>query len=360
MIPLMTPYITPSMRAAVQRTLESRWIGQGPGVEAFERAFSAMHWGVDAVAVGSGTDALHLAYVLAGIKPGDEVVVPLFTCTATSIPLLHMGAKLRFYDVALGSLNGSAETIFAAMTPQTKAVVVVHYGGAVVDAIDRVAKSCAAYGRVLIEDCAQAIGAPKAKRPAGFFGHYSCFSFQAVKHVTTGDGGMLLCHINTVEKAKRLRWFGIDRAAKLANHWANDITELGYKYQMTDIGAAMGIESLKVLPEQIAFRRAMRAQYAIGLPPDVRLIDTDQESACWLCTVAVKRDREGLIRKLAERGIESGLVHYRNDRYTIFAESRGEFPNMDAMDARYLVLPLHMGMTLEDVDTVCEVIREGW
>lgn len=373
-IVLMQPYVTDAMRAAVADTLQTRWIGEGPKVVDFQNDF-ARFMGQNVgehnrcIAVSSGTASLHLAYLLAGIKPGDEVVAPLFTCSATNTPLLQIGARIKFCDVAPDSLNVGLGQIYGAITEKTKAVVLVHYGGAPVRHTAAIQALCKQRGIVLIEDCAQAIGAiakglgaSAPAIPCGTAGDFGCFSFQAVKHVTTGDGGMLVVRDpEIVETAKRLRWFGIDRAAKLENRWANDITELGYKYQMTDIAASMGIESLKVLPWQLETRRMMTVAYHHSLHgvPGIEVLDYEPRGAAWLCTVAVER-REDLIRKLKEHGIESGQVHYRNDRYSIFKGSRGNFPNMDAIDSKYLVLPLHMGMDLEDVERVCGVIKEGW
>jgi perosamine synthetase len=352
-IPLMHPYIPPAAKAAVAGVLDTRWIGQGPKVDEFERRFTQMV-GYASVAVGSCTDALHLAYILSDIGPGDEVIAPLFTCTATNIPLLYMGTKIRFADVAPGSLNVDPVAVARMVNERTKAIVVVHYGGQRVKTAGLVG-----FGPKVvpvIEDCAQSLG---GETPLGDF---ACYSFQAVKHVTTGDGGMLtMLDESLLEKAKRIRWFGIDRQAKLAGKWANDITEVGYKYQMTDIGAAMGLAGLDSLEAQIGYRRSLRTAYALGLDgvDGIALLDTDPKSACWLCTVLADR-RDHLRRKLTEHGIESGQVHYRNDRYSIFAGSRGEFPNMDAVDSRYLCLPLHMEMSIEDVERICAVVRSGW
>jgi dTDP-4-amino-4,6-dideoxygalactose transaminase len=350
-INLMQPYVTDAMRASVQQTMLTRFVGQGPRVDEFERLFSERFAppGYTAIATGSCTDALHLAYLLAGIKAGDDVIAPLFTCTATNIPLLWIGAKIRFCDVEAGGLNMSDDHAreLCKQYPEAKTVV-VNYGG----------KPCAVDAD--IDDCAQSLGFQR-----GQLGHadYECYSFQAVKHITTGDGGMLVLPEEQADKARRMRWFGIDRKAKLNGTWANNITEVGYKYQMTDIAAAMGIAGLETLDDQIKCRRLFRYLYERGLcvTDGIRVIDDDPDSACWLMTVLVDR-REDLKRKLAERGIESDQVHYRNDRYAIFAEHvKGcRFPNMDAIQDKYLVLPLHMGMDAEDVDRICSVIREGW
>lgn len=355
-IPLMVPHVPGRAVDAVCQVLRTRWIGQGPRVEEFERKFEAeITPGKSCVAVGSGTDALHLAYLLAGIKPNDEVIAPLFTCTATNIPLLYCGAKIKFCDVAPDSLNMDPEHLRSLVSEKTKAIVVVHYGGAPVSKV--IYDVAAQYHIPVIEDCAQALGADGIAQS-----EFACFSFQAVKHVTTGDGGMLVVPDYLKGEAKRRRWFGIDREAKLNGVWENDITEIGYKYQMTDISAAMGVEGLNCLDDQISYRRALRKAYAIYLRDidGIHLLDKDQNSACWLCTVSVERGRVDLRRKLIERGIESDMVHYRNDRYGIFNEFRGVFPNMDAIDDKYLVLPMHMGMDQSDVHRVCEVIRSGW
>jgi len=360
-IPLMMPYVPETAIEAVTEVLKTRWIGQGPKTKEFEDLFTG-YIGSPSVAVGSCTDALHLAYILAGIGPGDEVIAPLFTCTATNIPLLYQGATIKFADVAPGSLNVSVDTVKGLINHKTKAIVIVHYGGMPVKELSYLRVLCRERGIVLIEDCAQALGGTYKGMPLGRYGDFSCFSFQAVKHIGTGDGGMLVVRDPAlVEKAKRIRWFGIDRAAKLEGTWANDITEVGYKYQMNDITAAMGIVGMSRLSLQIAHRRALRGVYVQRLSnvDGISLIDTDRDSACWLCTVLVE-GREDLKRKLIEAGIESDQVHYRNDRYSIFASSRGTFPNIDAVDSKYLVLPLHMGMGVGDVDYICSVIRSGW
>lgn len=374
-IVLMRPYIPPGTAEAVTAVLNSRWIGQGPRVEDFENAFGA-RLGREAVAVGSGTDALHLAYILAGIKEGTEVVVPLFTCTATTIPLLYQKARIRFADVMPGSLNSGYPEIVKACTKKTKAVVVVHYGGEEIWGLPLLRKWCVERGIWLIEDCAQCF--PSKLFRMGMSGDFAAWSFQAVKHITTGDGGMLtMDHDGSrsprsdseLATARRLRWFGIDRVAKLKGVWENDIREIGYKYQMTDIAAAMGLCGLDHAEVQFDLRRQLATRYYYRLKDvnGIQVVSTVGSGAqaagsChWLMTVQVDR-REDLMAKLADNGIESGLCHYRNDRYTIFAEFEGKkrFPNMDAIDARYLVLPLHSGMELSDVDRICDVIRKGW
>jgi dTDP-4-amino-4,6-dideoxygalactose transaminase len=169
-----------------------------------------------------------------------------------------------------------------------------------------------------------------------------------------------------VDKAERIRWFGIDRNSKQAGIWENDITEVGYKYQMTDIAAAMGLASLSEFDNQSKLRKELYEAYESELSSCDRLkivggSFSDREHAAWLFTVLVE-DRYKLQQKLRDNGIESNQVHFRNDRYSIFREfTKGKvFPNMDKVEDNYLVLPLHVRMTLEDVKRVCDVIKLGW
>ena len=193
------------------------------------------------------------------------------------------------------------------------------------------------------------------------------FSFQAIKHITTGVGGMLILNNKDLEDlAVRVRWFGIDRKSKQAGIWENDISEIGYKYQMTDIAAAMGIASLIEFDANSELRKILFHTYENELSDCARLKIVgsgfkDREHAAWLFTVIVE-ERFSLQKKLRKNGIESNQVHFRNDRYSIFKEfTAGKFfPNMDKIEEDYLVLPLHTKMTEKDVRRVCSVIKSGW
>ncbi len=362
---LFHPHVSDLARQRVLAQLGTRWIGQGPAVEAFEARFSEMFCeGLCTGAVGSGTDALHLAYLLAGVERGDEVITPLFTCTATNIPLLYIGAKPVFADVQPDTLNIDPDHVRKLVTKRTKAIVCVHYGGLPCD-MDELRAIADEAGVPIIEDAAHALGATYKGRSIGSISEFTMFSFQAIKHITTGDGGMLAMYDpGLLPKMKRLRWFGIDREGKQQGTWDNDIWEIGYKYQMTDIAAALGLAALEEWEGVWQHRRKLLAIYERGLSgaSGIRLIGagyTDRVHAAWLCTV-LAQDRVGLQRRLREFGIESNQVHYRNDRYTLFRDSRGSFPHMDAIEDDYLVLPLHTRMTEEDAERVVSVIRAGW
>jgi perosamine synthetase len=364
-IVLFHPNVSDRARQYVNETLQTRWIGQGPNVEKFENIFAAKFgFGRSAIAVGSGTDALHLAYMLNGLKAGDEVIAPVFTCTATNLPLLYMGVKIRFADIEKDTLNISCESVERLINEKTKAIVCVHYGGLPCD-LTGLSKLSNTYNIPVIEDAAQALGAKYDGKPIGSISNYTVFSFQAVKHITTGDGGMLMIQNDNlnIDKAKRLRWFGIDRSAKQMGVWENDIKEIGYKYQMNDIAAAMGLAGLEDFDDVLNHRQILLSKYIKNLEgsPDITVIGNKKsglENAAWLCTVLVS-DRTNLIKKLRSHRIESAQVHYRNDKYTVFNDS-SIYPNMDQIEPKYLVLPLHPRMDTGDVDRICEVIKGGW
>ena len=362
---LFHPYVPQEAAQKVSEVLSTRWIGQGPLVDKFEAEFEEIIGVGKSLAVGSGTDALHLAYLLAGVEPGDEVICPVFTCTATNLPLLYIGATPVFADIDPKTMNISPSSIRELITEKTKAIVTVDYGGLPCDyaEINEIARE---FGLKVIDDAAHAIGAEYRGTSIGAVADFTTYSFQAIKHITTGDGGML--HVRDpelAEKGRRLRWFGIDRKAKFSGIWANDITEIGYKYQMTDIGAAMGIAGLAHLPLVLSHRRELLKAYEEGLKNVQGLYNVGSDSqndrlhSAWLHTILID-DREGLQKKLASHGVESGQVHYRNDMYSIFGKRRNYLQNMDAIESRYLVLPLHMKVGIKEVEKICGIIKAGW
>jgi len=364
-IVLFHPHVSESSINHVQQAMRTRWIGQGPKVDEFEQKFGTKFGGGrTAIAVGSGTDALHLSYILAGIEADDEVITPVFTCAATNIPLLYQKAEIKFADVQPGTLNIDPSHVKELISDKTKAIVCVHYGGLPCD-MNELSEIAAERGIPIIEDAAHALGGTYNGKQVGSISDFSMFSFQAIKQLTTGDGGMLILKDDSMaEKARRIRWFGIDRVAKQMGNWDNDITEVGYKYQMNDIAAAMGLSALAEFDDILALRQKLFKRYSEKLQgiSGLQIVGdsyTDREHAAWIFTV-IAEDRLGLQTKLRSHNIESNQVHYRNDRYSIFGGRRSNLPNMDAVEKKYLVLPLHTKINIEQVDKICDVIRSGW
>lgn len=367
-IVLFHPYLPVAARDRARKQMDTRWLGQGPLVDEFEVEFEKqISNGHKAIAVNSGTSALHLAYILAGIKDGDEVIGPVFTCSASYAGLLYQRAKVVFADVNKDNLNinpDHVEELLKARGGRVKAIIAVDYAGNPCN-YDRLLEICKKWNIPLIEDAAQSIGAKYNGKRIGAVAPYTAFSFQAIKSLTTSDGGMLTIEDPMLEeKAKRIRWFGIDRKAKFEDRWKKDIFETGYKYQMTDIEAAMGLEGLKELNSIVAHSKELFAAYRVGLEGvrGIKMLYKTEEGAepsYWICTVEVDK-REELKKKLAEHNIESNEVHFRCDRYTVYGGRVYNCTNMDYLEDRYLVLPMHQLMTIEDVRYICDVIRKGW
>ena len=294
---LFYPYIPKKSIKILEKRLSTRWIGQGPMVDKFEKKFSKIFLnGKECVSTGSGTDALHLAYLLAGIKKNDEVITPVFTCTATNIPLLYVGAKIKFADIDPKTMNISIDSLKKLISKKTKAVVCVHYGGIPCE-MNEIRKLAKKYNVKVIEDAAQALGGKYEKKYIGTLSDFTIFSFQAIKHITTGDGGML-CVKNSklIEAAKRIRWFGIDRKKKQLGIWKNDIKEVGYKYQLTDLGASIGYQSLMDFKNIISHRLKIYNIYLKNLSKNSKITcihDYDKKKKCaaWLFTILTKKKR---------------------------------------------------------------------
>jgi len=357
------PHIPKNYLSAMKRVFSTRWVGQGPLVDRLEKIFSKKFAdNQPSVAVGSGTDALHLAYILAGIKKNDEVICPVFTCTATNIPLLYIGAKIKFADVDPKTLNIDIESVKKLVTKKTKAIVFVNYGGLPCN-LDALKKISTKYKVKLIQDAAQSLGALYKKKPIARYADFTIFSFQAIKQITSGDGGMLIFKDKKIiKKACRIRWFGIDRLAKQGGTWENDIKEVGYKYQMTDIGASLLLESIKEFQQIWSHRRKIYNTYKqnLKLNKKIHIVDEkgDFKHSNWLFTIIVDK-KDYLQKRLRSQLIESNQVHFRNDKYSIFKKfiKNKTFKNMDEIENKYLVLPIHTKMKISDAKRISMLIN---
>lgn len=358
-IPIAYPTVLKTQRKAVQKTLETRWIGQGPQVDAFEAEIGAY---LDipkqqVVTVNSGTSALELAYHLLNLKPGDEVIVPVLTCTATNLPLIRRGVKIVFADIKKDSLTIDPFDVRKKITSKTRAIVVVDLHGIQADRGPYYYSTSDNYDMPIpvVVDAAQAFG--------NTGGQFTCYSFQAIKQITTADGGALICEReDDAKRARLLRWFGVDREKKMANGWQPykdrailfDIVEAGYKYHMNDVAAAMGRAALAAYPKTMSKRVSIWNIYvAAGLP----LVDGLKNQLGYACLLLENRD--AVAKTLAERGIETNVMHVRNDAYTVFAPFRTELPQMDWVDSRYLCIPLHTKMSLREARYIAREVNKA-
>ena len=364
-VPLFYPHIPKEAKKVVSRVLSGRWVGQGPLVDKFEKVFSKKFCdNLPVVAVGAGTDALHLSYILAGLKKDDEVICPVFTCTATNIPLLYIGAKIKFADIDPNNFNISIEHVEKLITKKTKAVIFVNYGGLIcnLEKLNFLAKK---HKLLLIQDAAQSLGAKYNNKSISRYADFTIFSFQAIKHITSGDGGVLCIKNKSLfKKALRIRWFGIDRPKKQGGTWENDIKEIGYKYQLTDIGASLLLESIKEFNKIKSHRNLICKTYLkkIDKNNNIKFLTNTNKKikpVMWLFTILTPF-KDLLQKKLRQKKIETNQVHFRNDKYSIFKKfvKKNKFPNMDKIQNKYLVLPVHTKMSVTDANYISKTINK--
>lgn len=366
-IPMFYPFMPESVIPKLAETLRSRWIGQGSKVDEFEKEF-AMKFGFNyVVSVNSGTSALRLAYAVAGVSPKDEVITTPLTAVATNTAILEQFAKPIFADVQYETGNLNPNDVESRISNKTRAVVCVHWGGYPCN-LKELKEITESYRLKLISDSAHALGAEYNGKPISQFGDFTIFSFQTIKHITTGDGGMLVIKSEDDYKACiRRRWFGIDRSKRkpsvLGDDPTYDITEVGYKYNMTNIDATIGLEQLKYFDKVLERRRQISHWYREELEavPKLELFEErdDRKSACWLFTIHVK-ERMKFAEMMWRKGIEVSVPHWRNDKYTVFGPLRKDLPNTDKLHDDMICIPLHNRLSDEDVSYIIKSIKEGW
>lgn len=332
MLRLFKPYVSLKSVIYVVRTLMGTQLAEGPMVKAFEKEFGEKFGKRNIVALNSGTSALELAYDLAGIGPNDEVITPVLTCTATNLPLVRRKAKIVFADIDY-DLNINIEDVKRKITKKTKAIVFVHFGGNN-RGLKEIVKIGKERGITVIEDAAQAIGSDHWG-----VADFTCVSLQAIKILTSGDGGFLITKKKKdYEKAKRLRWFGIDREAKQKGIDV-DVTEAGYKMHMSDISASIGLGNLRSIEKVIKHQNKLREIYSsYGL-----------EAHAWM---AIGRGNVNEAKKFfGKHGVQVGDHHYRNDKYTVFG-GRKKFPVMDKVENDFFIVPQHYGVSLSEANKI--------
>jgi len=346
--------------------LRSTFVSEGKLVRRFEAELSARLGLVHPVAVNSGTSALHLALDLADVGPADEVILPAQTFVASGMAILMQRATPVFADIDPESGNLDPASVRAKITERTKAVMPVHWAGYPCD-LDEISAIAAEYRLAVVEDAAHALGATYKGRPIGSVSRFTAFSFQAIKHLTTGDGGAVCClDEEDSRRAFKRRWFGIDRANDHPGPLGERVYDLdhgGYKYHMNDLAAAVGLGNLETFPARLARRREIAARYRVDLAdvPGLTLLheEPDRRSAYWLFTVRVER-RPSFIRGLAASGVPASVVHQRIDRNAIFGGARDELPGQAAFDGDQVSIPLHESLSDDDIGQVIAAVKAGW
>jgi dTDP-4-amino-4,6-dideoxygalactose transaminase len=361
-IALFKVFMPESILEPLREVLLSGYIGEGPKVEEFERQLAPWFGNSNILALNNGTAALQLALRLANVGYGDEVVSTAMTCSATNEPIAAMGAKIVWADIDPWTGNIDPEDVARKITPKTKAIMCVHWGGYPCD-LDELNAIAAENEIKLIEDACHAFGSTYHGKPIGSHSDFMCFSFQAIKEMTTVDGGALVCKsASDCERGRLLRWYGIDRKAKRSDlRCEADILEYGYKFHMNDVTATIGIEQLKYVADNIRKHRANAAGYdkAFKNLNSVHPLKykTDRSSAHWLYTMRVK-NRLGFMEYMKKAGITVSKVHARNDKHTMFKEFRVDLPGVDEFNAEQVSIPVGWWLTPSEVKHIIDSVRK--
>ena len=365
-IVMFYPYVADRAASDVDKIIKSRWIGQGQTVADFESRIRELTDAPFTVAVNHVSSAVRLALAIIGVAPGDEVITTPQTCTATNHPILEQYATPVFADIHMLTGNIDSFDIEHRITDRTRAIICSHWGGYPCD-LDEILEIAGRRGLPVIEDASDALGAAYKGRKIGSISPFTCLNFQAIQQITTAEGGMMCSkEVESHQAALRRRWFGIDRVNRVpdsSGYYDFDVWETGYGYHMTNIAAAMGLANLEDMDSIISRRRDIAGRYREELKTadGVTLFNSegDRESACQLFSIHVDR-RDDFFRAMKSRGIETSIVHRRNDAYSVFGGRRSDLPHLDQFSDSFICIPLHNQLTDEQVSRVIDSIKEGW
>jgi dTDP-4-amino-4,6-dideoxygalactose transaminase len=351
MIPAAQPLVGRAERRAVMKVMRSGMLAQGPEVAAFEREFSAVVNSAECVAVNSGTSALHLAFLAAGIGAGDEVIVPSFSFAATANAVCLAGATPVFADVDRRTFNIDPVHVATLITPRTRAIMPVHLYGQSADmtALHQLATK---HDLLLFEDAAQAVGASWAGTPVGSFGIAASFSFYPTKNMTSGEGGMVTTHDPQVARSVRLL-----RNQGMEKRYANEV--VGFNTRMTDIHAAIGRVQLRKLESWTKARQQNAAFLSRHLRNVIVPHVAPEAVHVWhqYTVIIPDLDRDAFAKQLADDGVGSG-VYYPTPIHRLDSFRRpDDLPNTEYVAARCLSLPVHPALKQRQLDKIVSVVN---
>lgn len=351
----------------VNEVLKSGWIGLGPKSAEFETKFAEYVGSKYCIGLNSATSALHLALKVIGVGPGDEVISTPITFVSTNHAILYCGATPVFADVLVNG-NLDPDSVESKITKNTKAIMVVHYSGCPAN-LDRFYEISRQYNIPVIEDCAHACGAEYRGRKIGGTGLIHCFSFHAVKNLPMGDGGAITTN-NPIyaQKLKELRWLGINKttydrtsvphATAPSYLWDYNVDEIGYKYHINDIAAAIGLGELEYIDESNEHRGKIAKIYQEQLNIlDITVPVPEQHiKSSYHFQPILINNRDEVVAKLKEKGISPGVHYKRNDMFPMYPKT--ELPGAESFWKRELTLPIHLEITTEDAMYIAQTLKE--
>lgn len=376
LIPLFKVFMSEDVDKPLLETLHSGFIGEGPKVLEFEETLKKHLQTENVLTTNAGTSALHLAYHIAlnpealkGYEVGEYnmykfIMSTPITCTATNNPIIHNNAWIRWIDVDPITGNITPKTLKESLDTykfKPEAIAIVHWGGNPCD-VEEIANVCKEHNTKLIEDGAHSLGMEYNGKPFGYYSDFAIHSFQAIKHITCGDGGCLRCKTKEdYERAKLLRWYGIDRTIRegIDLRCELDISEAGYKFHMNDLAATIGIENFKHLPEILQKHRENAKYYDSMFKGKIKYApqNPNGKASYWLYTIHVE-NRDELMQKLKEEGIMTSKVHSRNDTHSMFAEFKRDLPGVEEFNRTHLCIPVGWWVTEEDREFIAKKVLE--
>ena len=383
-IPLFKVFMSKDVLEPLNNVLMSGFISQGNQVEIFEKKLMDYFENPFLLTLNSATSGLTLALRLL-INPNEEnnwpgfdinkdiVLSPALTCFATNASILSNSCKINWIDTDNTTANVCINDIKNKLNANTKVLYIVHWGGYPVD-LDKIKElqeehlNKYGYKFMVVEDCAHAFGAEYKNKKLGNHDNICVFSFQAIKHLSTGDGGLIILpNKDLYDRAKLLRWFGIDRDKRNFKRTdfrlENDILEWGYKFHMNDINATIGLHNLPHIDNNLNKNRFNNNYLYQNLQNtnDVELFENkdDRKSACWLFTMNVNR-KDNFIEKMKEKGIMTSQVHNRNDLNSCVSEFVCELPNITELEKKLICIPVGWWVEKSDLDYIINSIKEGW
>jgi dTDP-4-amino-4,6-dideoxygalactose transaminase len=370
-VPYFIPWITKEDKNSVNQALNQRWLTNGPILQRFENKFSKYENSKFSSGVSSATHGLHLALRALNIQPGDEVIVPTMTFSATIDVVRYCGAKPILTDVEYDSLNISPKEIKEKITKKTKAIIPVHYGGQSCD-MDTILSISKKHGLKILEDCAHALGSTFKQKKCGNIGDIGCFSFYPTKIITTGEGGMVVTNSQKLhKKINQLRSHGMSylpQDREKSAIWNYDITDLGYNYRLDEIRAALGISQFQRLKKINELRIKIAKKYdselqkikGIIIPKKLK----NRNHIFHLYTIKITKDspitRNELFVLLNKKGIGTSVqyppLHLMSFNKKEYRKSK--FPNANKLKDEIISLPIFPTMTNKDVNFVISTIKK--
>ena len=362
MIPIVKPYIAPAeeMMPAIESILYSGYIAESEPVYKFQNDFGSFIGNHNTLMVSSGTAALHIALLLLGVGAGDEVMSTPMTSEPTNTTIALTGAKIVWGDVDPNTGLLDPQSVRKKISDRTKAIMLVHYAGMVcnMDEFNRISEQ---YNIPIIEDAAHALGSKYNGKLVGSNSRFTCFSFQAIKQMTTVDGGAISFKLEEdVEPARKLRWFGLD---KKVPRLENDITRAGYKYGMNNVTATIGSVQLVHTPNIIDryisngkfYDDALKSVSGVTLVPYY----PNTEPSYWLYTMKVD-DRDSFCKMMESKGITATPLHHRSDTHSVFSDSKCELPNMEEWYSKFVHIPCGWWVDDETREKIVDAVKQGW